>query len=838
MMKAKALRYAESYAAQEEAQRRKGDGRSSIHYPALFLFIGDKTASAIGPVLDSCERKWDNAAGVMALHAASRPAGRRSGSANERAAGREAAELGDGIQGYIGSGLSQAGTGAAYGSTRDEDVRAGKERVLFAALPDTAGRDPLTVRRDVYEAFREDSRYLAGLNRALRQLAASIADYGRLYSSFDVIHLSIITRVDDPLNVLLPQITLLARAVLAQSFKSVQSDLYALINEREQGEQFGYSSSVGLAFLRELEGMQQPDYTLHAPLLVTEDGLSIPVNHGPAALFDLVYVLSDKNERGMTSPHGMDDNYEIIAHISLLKNRVRPSADFASGHGGYNNMIFKSGIRGGTGRQGCASAGFAAVRRPNRQIALAVLYHAARHLTGELRAPSPLSQRERQALLGVSPEALRERAAGFLPDAAGLAEMTGLMSRGRPSLAELKRLSLREAEEVLFGSGGEAYFRRGFEDEAAAKLAAYHPEREWAKVLAAREQGHPPLTFYQLAEWTAEQGEAGGTVLNALHQHMAGLRAGLATARLELEQLYADSVERQPFTRVPLLEKRTVRNLIHYLFERVYGRKYDLLRLETELALCRSCAEALERLHAESTAQIKAMDVLVEELRQLALDSIGRGGETVDQNIMEYYAVITEGVIQEIEARKGPGALFGDRYLGSLPGLLRSGGADAVLERLIDVCRRELLAADIFDLPFEEELLRRANVAAAYDNQGVVSKEELFKRLYLRLEEGALINVRLFEYTQEHRHEEKYFFGDSGSEFLRYASGVDETTRIYRLGVVHEERRSGAEKLNLMGGFHLEDLLYYRNAKVYYETYVANGYRLHGLEEAELPALR
>lgn len=287
---------------------------------------------------------------------------------------------------------------------------------MHMTLPDTAGRDPRTVRHELYREFHEDSQYLAGMNRTLRQLSNSIADYGRLYSSFDVIHLSVITRVDDPQNVLLPQIVLLARAILSQSFKSVQIDLYALINEREQGDNFGYSSSVGLACLRELDGMQAADYTLSAPLLVTEEGLSIPVTHGPAPLFDLVYLLSDKNERGLMSVHGMDDNYEIIAHISLLKNRVRPAADQASGHGGYNNMTFKSGIRGSTGRQGYASAGFSAVRRPNRQIALAVLYHALHYLSGRLRAGQPRSLKERQAMLGLGADTLRDRAAELLPE--------------------------------------------------------------------------------------------------------------------------------------------------------------------------------------------------------------------------------------------------------------------------------------------------------------------------------------------------------------------------------------------------------------------------------------
>ncbi|MFC3750229.1 transcription initiation factor TFIID [Paenibacillus sp. GCM10012306] len=794
MIKSLALSYGEQYAQQEEALRSKGDGRSSIHYPALFLFVGDKIAPAIAPVLDSCERKWDNAGGVMAMHA-----------------------------------LPEGGSPVGYGAS-------GSARVMPLALPSAAGHDPRTVRADIYRSFQEDSRYLAEMNRSLRRISNSIADYGRLYSSFDVIHLSIITRVDDPLNVFLPEITLLARAVLGQSFKSVQTDLYALINEREQGDNFGYSSSVGLAFMRELEGMQLPDYTFRAPLLVTEDGLSIPVSHGPSQLFDLVYLLSDKNERGMMPTGGMQDNYEIISHISLLKNRVRPTSDEASGHGGYNNMTFKSGIRGSSGRQGYATAGFAGVRRPNMQIALAVLYHGFRRLAVNMREGSAPGVRERQALFGLGADTLRERSLLLLPDEAGLQEMTGLMSHGRPSYNELKHLSLREAEDLLFGSGGSDYFRSNFTAAATGRLESIEPLREWRPLLAAQEGAVPAVTFYQLAEWTADRDNA-GSLLYGLRQHMTGLRSVLGSAKAELEQLYSDTVERQPFQRVPLFDKRTVRNFIQYLFTAVYGKKYELLQLETELGLCQRLEAALERIHAESIARVKIMETLEEELRGIAQESIQRTRDDIGQNIMEYYGVVTEEVMKEIETRRGPGVFFSERYLGSLSQLLDQ-GQEAVVERMIELCRRELLAAEAFALSFEEELLRRANVAVAYDNTQVLSKEELFKRLYRSLEEGAVVNVRLFEYTQEHRHEEKYFFGDSTSEFLRYVYGVDETTRIYRLGFVHEQRRSGVEKLNLMGGFHLEDLLYYRNGRVYYETYVQNGYKLHAIEEERLPELR
>lgn len=801
MVKPLAVRYAEAYALREDRLLDQEDGRSSIHYPALFLFAGDLSRDAVMSVLACCRRKWDNAGGVMAVQAVSE----------------------DG---------ATAGSPAAAGP--GDGPRAENIRQLL--LPATRGRDPKTVRRDIGRDFRQDGRYLAGMNRVLRQISNSIADYGRLYSSFDVIHLTIITRVDDPLNVFLPELTLLARTILGQSFKSVQTDLYVLINEREQENHYAYSSSLGLAFLRELEGMQSPDYALTAPLLVTEDGLSIPVVHGPAPLFDLVYLLGDKNERGMMPAGGMHDNYEIIAHISLLKNRVRTSAD-AAGQGGYNNMTFKSGIRGGSGRQGYASAGWSGVKRPNRQIALAVLYHTFRVLAGSMKNSAPWSLKERQGYLGLDAEHLREETLRLLPEEAGLEEMTGLMSHGRPSYQELKNLSLLEAERTLFGGGAEEYFRGNFEAEAARRLEECQPGREWAGLLAAHEAGPPVVTFYQLADWTGEREDA-GSVLVPLRQHMRSLEAAIRTARGELESVYADRVDRQPFQRVPLLDKRTVRNFIHYLFSEIYGRKYELLRMETELALCRRLESGLEALHGECSARVRLMESLERELREIAEESAGSAGSgEIGQNIMEYYGAVTEETMRETESRRGPGFWFGERALGSVSVLLDR-GKEALVARLAEVCEREVLTHDVFSLSFEEELLRRANVAAAYENRQILTKEELFKRLYFSLEQGAVANVRLFEYTQEHRHEEKYFFGDSRSEFLRYAQEADETTRTYRLGFVHEQRRSGVEKLNLMGGFHLEDLLYYRNGKMYYETYAASGYSLHGDDPGPLPELR
>lgn len=58
-------KYAAQYAIEQERQGSLGDGRSSIHYPALFLFVGDLVAPAVSAVQEINRLKWDNGDGVV-----------------------------------------------------------------------------------------------------------------------------------------------------------------------------------------------------------------------------------------------------------------------------------------------------------------------------------------------------------------------------------------------------------------------------------------------------------------------------------------------------------------------------------------------------------------------------------------------------------------------------------------------------------------------------------------------------------------------------------------------------------------------------------------------------
>lgn len=826
MIRQKLEPFADAYDRAEERSTGLGDDQSSIHYPAVFLFIGDKSKEAIEPVMLMNEKKWENSEGLIYIHA-----GTQDESTADRGQGTPIGQrIQEGLQVSAAAGM-QDGAGSNKSGTPNSS------RLLHYRIPVTVqdGSAAPATRHDIYRQFYEEAEGLPALNRVLRQASGALAEYGRLYPSFDRVRLSIITRVDDPLNVFVPEISLLAEAIFRQSFKAVQLDLYALISEREGAEAFGYSSSLGVAFLRELELMQQLDYEFSAPLHVTEDGISIPVTHAPSPLFDLVYVLSDRDERGIASLNGMQSCYEIISHISLLKNRHQKEQAWGANNPAYNNTSFKNNIMTESGRQGLVSAGLSRVKRPNQSIALAVLYHFYRGLLERMKQEPALTAAEKLSFFGLDGAALERVTSGMLPPGEGMSEMHGLMTND-VSYGAVRKLSLKEAEETLLGGGGDAFFRRNFEEEAARHLQEFEAAKWLDQAVTRSLEQRPDVQIYALAAWTGDgDGDAG--VAAHLRNSRREAELLLASAKAELEQFRQGRVEEQPFPRVPLMDRHNLRSLIRYLFDNVYSRKRDILLLEVRLKLITRLEDSLQALHGRYRAEIAQLESLERELRDTALGSIKTADDYIGQNIMEYYERVTADLMEQWEAKRGRHAFFAESALGDSRRLMEN-GPEGLADRLIGVCKQTILGSPLFKRTFEEELLQRANVTVEYGNKTVLTKEELFKKLYRILEDNAAIQVRLYDYTQEHRYEEKYVFGDYTSELVRHIFQADETSRIYKLGCVHEQRSSGLEKLNLMGGFHIEDLMYYLNGKVYYETYSQNGYEFHGIDRALLPKLR
>ncbi|WP_028559396.1 hypothetical protein [Paenibacillus pinihumi] len=789
-------RYAAGYAADELKQSGRGDDQSSIHYPTVFLFIGDETGEAIEPIIRSNEMKWDNNAGVVYLHVAAR--------------------------------------------SIDSPVNAKITRVVLDDLQ-SAWDSRLTVRRELGESFHANPKIRVDLNRSLRQVNSIIADYGRMYVSFDRLHLAVITRADDPLNVLVPDITLLAQSILLQSFKSVQKDLYVLVNENEQSDSYALAGATGVSFLREVEYMQQLEFSYSAPLQVTGDGLSIPVTHAASPLFDLVYLLSDRNEKGMTAVQGMQANYAIICLVLLLKNRKRKEGAADEGTPGYNNASFRNSMLADSGRQGLVSAGLASVTRPNYAIALTVLYHFTRQLIRRMQSAPEPDAREKLAFFGLDPASMTELLSAVVPPEEQVADMSALLTRGGVRYEQIRKMSLREAEEELFGDSCERFFAKNFQQEAEQRLAALKTGELLSRTLARKLEINPGITCCQIADWTNDrmtENNQIGSVVQAVHARVRELSAELDQLRGELELVRDTRAEDIKFQKLPLMDKHNLRAFLRAFFDLVYRKKRAVLQLEAELAVCRRFSAELERVHEIYQRRVQQLLDLQETFKEAALASIERTDHYTGQNIFDYYERVTEDVMKELESRRGAGVFFEERYVGRIEQLLEE-GSHTLAERLMQVCRQHLLTSAPFSRTFEEELLERANVSIEYSNRKALSKEELFSRLLRTLNDNAGINIRLLDYTHEHRYEERYLFGDSSSEFIRYALKAGEASSLaHKLGCVHENRSSGVDKLQLMGGFHIEDLRFYRNNKVYYETYIQNGGQFHSMDTEKLPQLR
>lgn len=875
-MQQQLMAFAGEYDAEADKQAHERDGRRSLRHPLVFAFVGDACLEALGAICEQNDSRWDNGRGVVYVHL------------------------------YTERTLE-------------------RDRVFGVQLP-ALSADRKTIRAELAKRFYEDPHKLAECGRAIRRAGSRIAECGSMFESFGQLHIAVVTVADDPCSVLLQETALLLRSALGESFKQIQTDLYALIREKRGDGDYAYTAAATVAFMRELDALQSRSYSFSAPLHVTEDGIRLPVEHANAPLFELVYVLGDKNERGRSVEGGMASNYEVVCSLCLLKNRklaadrghvpdVRNNASYGresysqedddrKGYGGasysreddgregyrrerlgregyddgnpsgrsygasygsegsgdrvraagagdadydnighhnvsykydnvsYNNESFRRHIAsaGVTGNV-YATAGFSKVRRPNRAIALTVLERLTAVVIGRLKERSGAERGTMLALWGIDADAIDRMTETLVPDRGQLAAMHALLSADVP-FDELRRLTLAEAEEALYGKHADAFFREHFADKTSRMLERLDLDRQVREAAERRILGDPRYGLYCAFDWTSKLNE--GAVYRELRAWSKETAKRLEESRLALDHALRESVEAQPFRRVPFLKKSTLRHFSVFFFESVYGRRLDILLLQTRLKLLEGLEAALVRFHGEIRPKVDRLHGLEQAVREASRHSVSEANDYLGRNIPEYYATVVDGIVKELEAERGREVWFEEPYVGNVAALLED-DSEPLLERLIGICRSELFPRGPFRESFEDELIRRANVTVRFDDKdNVLSRERLYRDLTDTLRERAAVRVEVFDYTQKHRYEEHYLFGDGESELIRYALEAEAAAgRGYRLGNVHERRNSGVERLGLMGGFRMEDLLLYRNGKKYYDSYKANGFLFHAKEPNE-----
>ncbi|WP_068776298.1 hypothetical protein [Paenibacillus sp. FJAT-26967] len=786
-MREKLVAFANEYAAATDSTGLIGDEQRSIHHPLVFLFLGDTSAEALHEMVEINRRKWDNSAGVVYLHIGSKPVEK---------------DLGDNV--YVWT---------------------------LPEVPENAR----TVRPDTQRCFHKDKEKLLELNVLLRRMNSRISEYGRVYSNLQRLNVAVVTRLDDPGSVLVPELTALMETIFGEHFRSVIVDLYGLLEEKQVGEEFALRASLSFSFLRELDVLQSRDYHYSGPLQVTGEGITLPAEHGPAPLFDTVYLLSDKDERGIFTESGIRSSCETIASLNLLKYRnVRDEKDSLK-QGAYNHQHFKQNVAPpGEEGGGYASAGYARVSRPNQAIALTVLYHLYRHVRGRMEEQCAGGARALPDLLRMEPQLWDRAIDAVLPEREKAAdEMYGLMHEP-VSYGELKSMTLKEAESALYGSAAGLFFDMNVKDKAVQAFADQNFAKRLERLLLERVVAEPAYGYCAVRTWLSDESSSG--LLGELRQHLRDAAARADAVRGELESFYGERVDRQPFSKGSLFgfksDKASVKNFIRYLLDEVYGMKRDLLFLELKQKLMSMYLDVLEDMRERAKLAVDKMDRLEKLLLDTSRSGISAARDYLGRNINEYYEHVVKQIAGEMEGRREARFYYDDRFLGNVSVQIDEDTAQW-LEKLMGMARRDVLVHPLFHQSFEDELLQRANVAASYDNQDVLSKEDLFRDLYVTLENEAAIRTDVYHSTHRNRHEEKYFFGDAGSEFIQYAFAVDGGSRTYKLGCVHENKPGGIEKLRLMGGFRLDDLMVYRNGRRYYETYLENGYLFHGMSMPE-----
>ncbi len=766
--------FANAYDADADRFIDDNDGQLSINNPLLFVFIGDQSLEALNAVYENNRKKWNNSKGVLYFH--------------------------------------------VY---QDQTVE--KENVFSLRLP-SSGSDRKTARQNLHRQFYQDIRILAEFNRLARQIGNRIAEHGKSYSSFQRLNMAFVTRVEDCCNIVLPEIALLLKSLLGESFKLIQMDMYGLIKEK-RGEEHEYASSLGISFLRELDRYQDRAYQFEGMLLVTDDQIKLPIVHAASPLFDLVYLLSDKNEHGMFDDDaGMKANYDIICNMNLLKNR-KIIDEFDHRHENYNNQHFRQHIQPAeTKGPVYSSAGLSIVKRPNQAIALTVLSQFYRQVMSVLSAQSQVEKRVILELFQLNSDAVDRKVAELMPSKESLEEMSALLSESVP-LSELKRMSLKQAEDSLYGQHANAFFVDHFEQAADKKFQGMKLEQELEASIERQIVQSVSYGLYCAYAWTSEQDER--SIVHELRSMIKDVSRQLEEARLQLLQVEQEPVELQAFSRFSFFDKGKIKQLSRQLFDKIYGQKFDILFFEIKQKLLRRYLAAIESLHQPLREKIEVTTSLDKLLKETSRHSVSEANDYLGRNIPEYYEAVVEEIIQDLQAKRGTFFYFEDRYVGNIAALVNE-GAEALLNRFIEVCRKEVFVYPQFRQSFEDELLERANVTVRYEDKGnVLSKEELYRDLYIQLEERAAIHMQVFNYTQKHRYEEKYFFADYDSEFIHHAFSVDKGVRLYKLGCVHEKKATGIEKLNIMGGFQLEDLMYVVNNTKYYESYKQNGFQFH-----------
>lgn len=774
--------FAEEYDFKIDRRIYNGDSERSANNPILFVFIGDGTKGAYEHIIPMINDRWDN------------------------------------------------GSGITFISISTEDIK--EKENFFSFQFNYDFKDKKSLRKNIREKFYNDKKLLEDLNTKITTARDKILHSGDLFNSFENINISVVTMSDDPMNIILPEVTMLIRKKMLEVFKLSSADLYVLIKEKNLEDEF-FSLAASVSFFREIEYIQKDNFNFNEEIAVYGEGRELPVNwSGP--IFYMTYILEEKNEKGTIPIGSMINNYEIIAYINLLKNRnvsVETYSDTENHY--YDNNRFKVNISRETSINRYATAGLCKVKRPNGAIAITIVrcfYELV------LRKLDDFSIKDTEFItktLKIDEDSMTSKVNSFLPEDIDMSDMNGIMMSNSIEVEKrLSKLTLRQVEESLYGERCQGFFYENFKRPSENSLNSFNLEKGIRTLVWNNILNQPKLGLYCAFKWTSEQGEAIKLIRNSRNS----INRYIEEINNEIENTY-ESKFIEGFSLKNLFNRSgNIQEVRRKIFSDIYERKLQALKLWLHEKILGQYEFILLKIHEEIGIEIEKLKDILEIIKIHEDEVIKRQDEYTSQNVKIYYANVVNSIINKLEKNYGEAFYFDEKYIGNLSEDIKKGKEDTLI-KITQFCSKYILTEDEFNKSFEEEFNERANVNVANLDSKVVSKEELYRRLYTILDDNSAIKSYLMNYDVK-SYQEKYFFGDYSSDFIKYAFDFDRKTRSYKIGYINEIRSSGIEKLNLMGGFGAKDIMYIRNAINFYNYCLENGYLLHGIDVEKLPEIR
>lgn len=526
----------------------------------------------------------------------------------------------------------------------------------------------------------------------------------------------------------------LLRKVFCEDFPIVHMTLFILLSESNRYEDYERRSALSLQTLRAVEAFQHAGYSAAGPL------------------YDIAYVLSDRNENDIVSDDNMNKNYEMMVGLHYWA---------------YTESRFEDSLRQksmNTGSACFASAGMACLAKPNREIAFAVFQHVFEYLLMELQTPvAPIN-------INTLAEDLSQQT--FPQNITEEKIVQDLMSvASKPvNIFQLRNINLREAEKFLFGEGAARFFEANGLGLNAGRVRTEDAVNTITQVAADTKAG--PFVEKVLD-------------FNGQEEAIATLKRRIASCEQEIEHLYGQPCK-------PSLLKAT--DAVKRQIAEVYVARYRMMRLCALLSAYERLSEALTGFTENGRACRTALEDAKKDLAQ--------NGDP-GQHISAYYKRVTDGILSELESKHGRKFLLDDAYVGSIgpePDL------KPLADRLITFLQKHILTHASMQLTFDEDLQLRAKTAPDEYDSEFTHMEEFYRRLLEEVDRKAALAVSLQRY--DGLNSEKFYFGDVNGPMMRQVRQLAGERTGEAVYFINEP--SGFKVIRLTGGFTPSDLTRYR----------------------------